>query len=1187
MGRPSSQSFIAASSSRTLSVTAPAAQSSLKPQRLFGHTELPQPPDRVGDGAEPRIADRTSAGKYEFAVRSSRIPQRPQTRPTAHASPPDSTATTGTPSLLLPLSKPADSSTSSSTPNPASASTCALPPIDPADRNPPPQPRRDDTSKLADDSAWPAGATPDRQPHGRHARTAGSVSGASAAFHTGARAKSVAAVSEAAVLRPAQEAAAANTRRWYTLLQAMREQGSSAAQFVYLHHADPATAMVDPYNLVVASHSVIKGMSSYYTLSGAGVTHFRDGGAEFATLAQFEREFFLHTELLRMRTFSQFRVWKAWRVWRRDVARGKRGSARESLGRQLFLLDPVFRVATLRVRQHCLALTQLRMHALQTGQLLSLNLLTRGTAAQLLVIQAALGEFANSTLALMQAACVDSLQAVEDAVVGVARREGAAASHASRQGTAQSSRPLAATVSSATAFLANTLPPRDPSASSASHHALHAARRSHRRRLHHFVRLLEYVAVAALAALLGGSTQDLLAALTPSKPDPFAPHPARAAPSPDLPPLLGRPTPVQPLPAQPSFAFMPGLAVAAAAGEVAADRSSTPQPGTRDGGGTPRSGTTDGSGTPQSVRTDGSGTAATASCAELTATLPPIDSGGLDSARGGTTTGRSGGTTNSSTAGAAPASTTPGVLATGGKASVSGCEQPPSHQLGTPRAAGPATAAAAAAGDLAAGTAATPLPPENETLPSPFRADSTDPRDLLGVAGFIAGLARAAGATRAQRQQESEQRRAHHARLQLMQAGDPALVGPHAPKAVAAPVATAGVAGGGGDPGLEAAQVPQWGGPFLSMEIVLDGSDVLVLVPSPAEVVAHVTAILDHFVALTMTVPRFITSPRLQGFMEAPVDGGGVSVGGCAATLAGQHDHSSMAAQILAKVGEAMTRAGRFMETLQGFRAMLLAQRSTSWDTLHADVQGGTCGLGVLEEGLVRFQRQLEAVQALPLTLPIGVVQVHLGALVATLQPSAERCLALVRRVLPALAARAQEALSERVGPGWPAPWLSPWGRLSVRGAGLGARSGFRCEGRVSVRGAGVGARGGSRCEGRVLVRGAGVGARGGCRCEGRVSVHDATARLTRLPTRVHEIPAFLDLLAAVEAGREALDAEHRMVISQHTLMARFDIETSDVQTIAVAGLEEARSALGDALWAAGNQRERLADAFHGSGCDL
>lgn len=52
--------------------------------------------------------------------------------------------------------------------------------------------------------------------------------------------------------------------------------------------------------------------------------------------------------------------------------------------------------------------------------------------------------------------------------------------------------------------------------------------------------------------------------------------------------------------------------------------------------------------------------------------------------------------------------------------------------------------------------------------------------------------------------------------------------------------------------------------------------------------------------------------------------------------------------------------------------------------------------------------------------------------------------------------------------------------------------------------------------------------------CAVCVQVHDATARLTRLPTRVHEIPAFLDLLAAVEAGREALDAEHRMVRASH-----------------------------------------------------
>lgn len=41
--------------------------------------------------------------------------------------------------------------------------------------------------------------------------------------------------------------------------------------------------------------------------------------------------------------------------------------------------------------------------------------------------------------------------------------------------------------------------------------------------------------------------------------------------------------------------------------------------------------------------------------------------------------------------------------------------------------------------------------------------------------------------------------------------------------------------------------------------------------------------------------------------------------------------------------------------------------------------------------------------------------------------------------------------------------------------------------------------------------------------------------------------------------------------------MAQFDIEISDMQTIAFASLEEEQSALGDAIWAADNQRERLA----------
>lgn len=52
---------------------------------------------------------------------------------------------------------------------------------------------------------------------------------------------------------------------------------------------------------------------------------------------------------------------------------------------------------------------------------------------------------------------------------------------------------------------------------------------------------------------------------------------------------------------------------------------------------------------------------------------------------------------------------------------------------------------------------------------------------------------------------------------------------------------------------------------------------------------------------------------------------------------------------------------------------MLLAQRNISWTTLHAEVQAGSRGLGVFQEGLVGFQQQLEAVQTLPLTLWVQV----------------------------------------------------------------------------------------------------------------------------------------------------------------------------------------------------------------------
>lgn len=44
------------------------------------------------------------------------------------------------------------------------------------------------------------------------------------------------------------------------------------------------------------------------------MTHFAEGSGEFITLEQFEREYFLYRQLLRFRTFVQFRLWKAFKV---------------------------------------------------------------------------------------------------------------------------------------------------------------------------------------------------------------------------------------------------------------------------------------------------------------------------------------------------------------------------------------------------------------------------------------------------------------------------------------------------------------------------------------------------------------------------------------------------------------------------------------------------------------------------------------------------------------------------------------------------------------------------------------------------------------------------------------------------------------------------------------------------------
>lgn len=205
--------------------------------------------------------------------------------------------------------------------------------------------------------------------------------------------------------------------------------------------------------------------------------------------------------------------------------------------------------------------------------------------------------------------------------------------------------------------------------------------------------------MAALAALLGGSTSDILAALTPSKPDPHAPPPPRKTPSPDHP----SPPPA----AQPSFTFLPDPIVAAA---VKSEDSSAVHPENSSSVAKPDS---------SSVLKPEASVVAKPENSVLTALSR---AGAVTSQSGGKLTSMSGVKLGASGLGLRPG------LAVGSKVTnFAGVKVSPLGSVAAP-------------GGLARGASMVVMPEQvQDALPSPFRTKSTEPGDLMDVAKYIAG----------------------------------------------------------------------------------------------------------------------------------------------------------------------------------------------------------------------------------------------------------------------------------------------------------------------------------------------------------------------------------------------------------------------------------------------------------------
>ena len=103
------------------------------------------------------------------------------------------------------------------------------------------------------------------------------------------------------------------------LMERLRAEGpADSEQFHYLKKFPIDDYPANPYHLKIVSHSEID-EEYFFTISASGVTLYNHGSAEFTALTQWHREYYLFNEILRIRMFEIYRIWKTFKVWRRCV----------------------------------------------------------------------------------------------------------------------------------------------------------------------------------------------------------------------------------------------------------------------------------------------------------------------------------------------------------------------------------------------------------------------------------------------------------------------------------------------------------------------------------------------------------------------------------------------------------------------------------------------------------------------------------------------------------------------------------------------------------------------------------------------------------------------------------------------------------------------------------------------------
>jgi dynein heavy chain len=149
------------------------------------------------------------------------------------------------------------------------------------------------------------------------------------------------------------------------------EREFKTGNFIYMRlKEDPMNRTA--YNLEVCEHFDVDN-NNYYTLSGAGVTHFLKGEPDFTTIGDWEREFFLFNMIRRVPFFKKYRTWKSFLEWKKTVKRGKLSMSSAVLLKDSFMFMPALRGALLQLRNICYDLGTSRLISVARDRVYNLD----------------------------------------------------------------------------------------------------------------------------------------------------------------------------------------------------------------------------------------------------------------------------------------------------------------------------------------------------------------------------------------------------------------------------------------------------------------------------------------------------------------------------------------------------------------------------------------------------------------------------------------------------------------------------------------------------------------------------------------------------------------------------------------------------------------------------------------------